>query len=64
VGGGLPTTLVGSPDMVVAQVERCRDEAGAGVVDLMLQNSGGDLGSVIRSLELFAEKMLPRIREV
>src|SRR6516164_5292920 len=62
VGGVLPTTFVGSPDTVVEQVKRCRDEVGAGVIDLMFQNPGGDPGSLTRSLELFGKKVLPRIR--
>jgi len=64
VGGVLPTTFVGGPDTVVAQVERCRDDLGAGVIDLMFQNPDGDPDSLMRSLEMFGEKVLPRIREV
>jgi len=37
VGGALATNFVGGPDTVVEQIRRCRDEAGAGVVDLMFQ---------------------------
>ena len=64
VGGVLPTTFVGSPDTVVEQVKRCRDEVGAGVIDLMFQNPDGDPASLMRSLELFGTKVLPRIREI
>jgi len=64
VGGGLPTTFVGSPDTVVEHVKRCRDEVGAGVIDLMFQNPDGDPASLMRSLELFGTKVLPRIREI
>ena len=65
VGGVLPTTFIGSPDRVVEQVKRCREEMGAGVLDLAFQNPGAtDLGDLMHSLELFGTKVLPRIREV
>jgi alkanesulfonate monooxygenase SsuD/methylene tetrahydromethanopterin reductase-like flavin-dependent oxidoreductase (luciferase family) len=65
VGGVLPTNFVGGPDAVVAQIKRCRDEVGAGVIDLMFQIPGsGDLSFLMRSLELFGKKVLPRIREI
>ena len=64
VGGALPTTFVGSPDTVVEQVRRCREEVGAGVIDLMFHNPGGDPAALMHSLELFGNKVLPRVREV
>ena len=65
VTGALPTTFVGSPDTVVEQVRRCREVVGAGVLDLSLHPPGsGDLDSLMRALELFGKKVLPRIREV
>jgi len=65
VAGALPTTFIGSPDTVVDQVRRCRDEIGAGVLDLSLAPPGsGDSGLLTRSLELFGTKVLPRIREI
>src|SRR5215831_16244653 len=65
VGGMLPTSFYGSPDTVVAQIEQCREEVGVGVLDLAFQNPGApDTGRLMQSLELFAEKVLPRIREV
>jgi alkanesulfonate monooxygenase SsuD/methylene tetrahydromethanopterin reductase-like flavin-dependent oxidoreductase (luciferase family) len=65
VGGILPTNFVGGPDTVIAQIKRCRNEVGSGVVDLMFQNPGsGDLEFLTRSLELFGEKVLPRIRDI
>ncbi|HJU19740.1 MAG TPA: LLM class flavin-dependent oxidoreductase [Stellaceae bacterium] len=64
VGGPLPTNFCGGPDTVVAQLRRCEDEVGAGVVDLMFQNPGtDDPGSLTRSLELFGTKVLPHLRE-
>jgi alkanesulfonate monooxygenase SsuD/methylene tetrahydromethanopterin reductase-like flavin-dependent oxidoreductase (luciferase family) len=64
VGGVLPTSFYGSPDTVVEQIRRCRRQVGVGVLDLMFQNPGApDTQSLMQSLELFAEKVLPRIRE-
>lgn len=63
--GGQPTTFIGSPDTIVEQVQRCRDEMGAGVIDFFFQeaySTGPD--QLMRSLDLFAEKVLPRIRGV
>ena len=65
VTGALPTTFVGSPDTVVEQVRRCRDVVGAGVLDLSLHTPGSaDLAPLMRALELFGTKVLPRIREI
>lgn len=65
VGGVLPTTFVGGPDAIVAQIQRVRDEVGVGVLDLSLQNPGAsDIGRLMESLELFGTKVLPRIREI
>jgi alkanesulfonate monooxygenase SsuD/methylene tetrahydromethanopterin reductase-like flavin-dependent oxidoreductase (luciferase family) len=65
VGGVLPTTFFGSPDTVVEQVKRCREEVGAGVIDLMFRNPGSDdPDALMETLELFGKKVLPRIREV
>jgi alkanesulfonate monooxygenase SsuD/methylene tetrahydromethanopterin reductase-like flavin-dependent oxidoreductase (luciferase family) len=65
VGGVLPTSFYGSPETIVAQIRQCRDEVGVGVLDLAFQNPGAaDTGRLMHSLELFAEKVLPRIREV
>ena len=65
VTGALPTTFIGSPDTVVEQVRRCKKEVGAGVLDLSLHPPGSnDLDALTRALELFATKVLPRIREI
>jgi alkanesulfonate monooxygenase SsuD/methylene tetrahydromethanopterin reductase-like flavin-dependent oxidoreductase (luciferase family) len=65
VTGALPTTFVGSPDTVVEQVRHCRAVVGAGVLDLSLHPPGsGDLDPLMRALELFGKKVLPRIREL
>jgi alkanesulfonate monooxygenase SsuD/methylene tetrahydromethanopterin reductase-like flavin-dependent oxidoreductase (luciferase family) len=64
VGGLLPTNFVGGPDTVVDQIRRCRAESGAGVIDLMFQVTGGDVDVLMRALEIFGKKVLPRIHEV
>jgi alkanesulfonate monooxygenase SsuD/methylene tetrahydromethanopterin reductase-like flavin-dependent oxidoreductase (luciferase family) len=65
VGGVLPTSFYGSPDTVVRQIEQCREEVGVGVLDLAFQNPGAaDTGRLMQSLELFADKVLPRIRPI
>jgi alkanesulfonate monooxygenase SsuD/methylene tetrahydromethanopterin reductase-like flavin-dependent oxidoreductase (luciferase family) len=65
VNAALPTTFIGGPDTIVEQVRRCRDEIGAGVIDLSLTPPGtSDMGLLMRSLELFGTKVLPRIRDI
>jgi alkanesulfonate monooxygenase SsuD/methylene tetrahydromethanopterin reductase-like flavin-dependent oxidoreductase (luciferase family) len=65
VTGALPTTFIGSPDTLVEQVRRCRDEVGAGVLDLSLAPPGfGNADLLMRSLDLFGKKVLPRIRDI
>src|SRR5215813_5822285 len=65
VGGVLPISFCGGPDRVVEQLWRCREEVGAGVVDLSLQDPGtGDVDGMMGALELFGKKVLPRIREI
>jgi len=65
VGGVLPISFCGGPDRVVEQIRRCREEIGAGVLDLSLQDPGtGDVGAMMQALELFGEKVSPRIREI
>jgi len=63
--GALPTTFIGSPDTVVEQVRRAREVIGAGVIDISLHPPGSrDLDPLLRALDLFATKVLPRIRDV
>ncbi|TMJ56178.1 MAG: hypothetical protein E6G90_06145 [Alphaproteobacteria bacterium] len=65
VGGRLPTNFVGGPDTVVEQIKRCREEVGAGVIDLMFQIPGsGDLSFLMDSLTLFGKNVLPHIRDI
>jgi alkanesulfonate monooxygenase SsuD/methylene tetrahydromethanopterin reductase-like flavin-dependent oxidoreductase (luciferase family) len=61
----LPTTFVGSPDTVVEQVRRCREQVGAGVLDLSLHPPGAaDLEPLAQALDLFGAEVLPRIRDL
>ncbi len=63
--GALPTNFVGSPGTVVKQIQRCRDEVGAGVIDLAFQSATAeDPQGTMRALELFGKEVLPRIREI
>jgi alkanesulfonate monooxygenase SsuD/methylene tetrahydromethanopterin reductase-like flavin-dependent oxidoreductase (luciferase family) len=63
--GALPTTFVGSPETVVKQVQQCREEVGAGVIDLAFQSAAAkEPQGPIRALELFGKEVLPRIREL
>ena len=65
MGGALATNFFGSPGTVVGQIKRCREEVGAGVVDLMFQTPGsGDLSLLMDALELFGKKVLPHIRDI
>ena len=65
VTGALPTTFIGSPDTVVEQVRRCRELVGAGVLDLSLHPPGStNLDPLMRALDLFGSKVLPRIRDI
>ena len=65
VNAALPTSFIGGPDTIIEQIQRCRDEIGAGVIDLSLTSpSSRDLGLLTRSLELFGTKVLPRIRGI
>ena len=65
VRGALPTTFVGSPDTVIAQVRRAREVIGAGVLDLSLHPPGSrEREPMMRALDLFGRKVLPHLREI
>ncbi len=65
VGGALPRNFYGSPSTVIEQIKRCRKESGAGVIDLMFQIPGSaDMSFLMRSLELFGNRVLPHIRDI
>jgi alkanesulfonate monooxygenase SsuD/methylene tetrahydromethanopterin reductase-like flavin-dependent oxidoreductase (luciferase family) len=65
VGRVLPISFCGGPDRIVEQIRRCREQIGAGVLDLSLQDPGaGDTDAMLSALELFGRKVLPRIQEI
>jgi alkanesulfonate monooxygenase SsuD/methylene tetrahydromethanopterin reductase-like flavin-dependent oxidoreductase (luciferase family) len=65
VGGILPISFCGGPDRIVEQVRRAREEIGVGVLDLSLADPGsGDTDAMMSGLELFGNKVLPRIRNI
>jgi alkanesulfonate monooxygenase SsuD/methylene tetrahydromethanopterin reductase-like flavin-dependent oxidoreductase (luciferase family) len=64
VGGRLPTTFIGCPDTVIAQIKRCREEAGVGVLDLFFQTAEAAPEAVIDKLTMFGNEVLPRIRDI
>ncbi|MBV9578809.1 MAG: LLM class flavin-dependent oxidoreductase [Chloroflexi bacterium] len=54
--------LAGSPETVLEQICTVQRELGAGVLDLIFR--GADRDSTRRSIELFGEKVLPRVHEL
>jgi alkanesulfonate monooxygenase SsuD/methylene tetrahydromethanopterin reductase-like flavin-dependent oxidoreductase (luciferase family) len=53
--------LCGSPDSVLKQAQRVRDELGAGILDLVFP---GSRDASLRSIELFGKQVLPRLHEI
>ena len=65
VNRALPINFVGGPDTIVAQLNRCREEMGAGVVDLMFHSPGtGEPDFLPGALELFGKKVLPHLAAI
>ena len=56
--------VVGSPASVVAQLQRIRDEVGAGIVDLVFQAGALPFTMAMESLELFGREVLPKVHEL
>lgn len=54
--------LAGSPDTVIEQIRRIRDEIGAGILDLVILPHLGE--KAFKAIELFGTKVLPQIREL
>ena len=54
--------LVGGPDTVLAQIQAIRGELDAGILDLNFLTVSQ--GKILRAIELFGTKVLPRIREL
>jgi alkanesulfonate monooxygenase SsuD/methylene tetrahydromethanopterin reductase-like flavin-dependent oxidoreductase (luciferase family) len=55
------TVICGGPKSVVAQVKRLRDEIGCGVLNLIFDRAG-PVEAKRRSLELFAQEVMPEVR--
>ena len=53
--------MIGGPATVVAQAKRIRDQLGAGIFDLIPAFELGD--RTLHSLELYARKVMPELRE-
>lgn len=53
--------LAGSPDTVLAQARRIRDELGAGILELVFSPLGRE--RTLQSIELFGTRVLPRLRD-
>ena len=66
LGGVLPINFIGGPDTIIEQIKQCRDQVGAGVIDLMFQTPGSSdpVDALMQRLELFGEKILPRIHDI
>src|SRR6202045_2931110 len=61
----LPINFCGGPDEIVAQLKQCREQIGAGGVDLSFQTPGSEHpDQLMEALELFGKKVLPHIRDV
>src|SRR6266849_4594994 len=61
----LPMNFCGGPDEIVAQLKQCREQIGAGVVDLSFQTPGSEHpDQLMEALELFGKKVLPHIRDI
>jgi alkanesulfonate monooxygenase SsuD/methylene tetrahydromethanopterin reductase-like flavin-dependent oxidoreductase (luciferase family) len=54
--------LVGTPETILKQIRRLQDELGVGVLDLALGAQLGD--KTMKSIELFGEKVIPRMHEL
>jgi alkanesulfonate monooxygenase SsuD/methylene tetrahydromethanopterin reductase-like flavin-dependent oxidoreductase (luciferase family) len=63
-GPGVQMNFVGSPDTVFQQIKQYHDECGVGVIDFFFQGPTMEHKTVMKSLELFAKEVLPRLREL
>jgi alkanesulfonate monooxygenase SsuD/methylene tetrahydromethanopterin reductase-like flavin-dependent oxidoreductase (luciferase family) len=65
VNRALPINFIGGPDTIVAQIRECREQTGAGVIDLGFNTPGSsDPDLLMASLDLFGRKVLPHIRDI
>ena len=56
--------FAGTPDMIVDQIEAFHAQTGVGVLDLIFGSGLLAPGAVRRSIELFGQEVLPRIRQI
>jgi alkanesulfonate monooxygenase SsuD/methylene tetrahydromethanopterin reductase-like flavin-dependent oxidoreductase (luciferase family) len=61
---GVQMNFVGNPDTVFRQIKQYHDECGVGIVDLFFQGPTMEHKAVMKSLDLFAKEVLPRMREL
>ena len=54
--------LAGSPETVISQIESIKRELGAGILDMNFHPTSRD--KILRAIELFGTKVLPRIRDL
>jgi alkanesulfonate monooxygenase SsuD/methylene tetrahydromethanopterin reductase-like flavin-dependent oxidoreductase (luciferase family) len=54
--------LVGTPDTVLKQIKRIKEQLGAGILDLVVASQLGD--RTLGAIELFGTKVLPRMHEL
>jgi len=47
---------------VLSQIRALRDELGAGILEVIFQPLGRD--KVLRSMDLFGRKVLPKMRDI
>ena len=65
INRALPINFVGGPETVIKQIRSCREQTGAGIIDLGFNTPGTtDPGALMGALDLFASKVLPRIRDI
>jgi alkanesulfonate monooxygenase SsuD/methylene tetrahydromethanopterin reductase-like flavin-dependent oxidoreductase (luciferase family) len=65
VNRALPINFAGGPDSIVEQIRQCREQTGAGIIDLGFNTPGTtDPAALLASLELFGKQVLPRIRDI
>lgn len=62
INRALPINFLGSPDTVASQIARCKQETGAGVLDLAFQTPGtADPSALTEAMTLFGRTILPRV---
>jgi alkanesulfonate monooxygenase SsuD/methylene tetrahydromethanopterin reductase-like flavin-dependent oxidoreductase (luciferase family) len=54
--------ITGGPDSVIKQIESLRNELGAGILEVIFQPVPRD--KLMHSMDLFGEKVLPRMRDL